>query len=138
METRMVFVCFIDTLHGGGVERICLDQAATLSSQGHLVLLIPFDANVRMPIPDRCLLVKGYNFYRPAAKEVQRLLEHYHCPADEVVFLFHMRRSTSYLAKNISFFFEFGVSCCLFLHSNISYSYCFFVESNYRKLAFSS
>lgn len=130
----MVFVCFIDTLHGGGVERICLDQAGILCHRGHQVLLVPFDADVRMPIPDRCLLVKGHNFFRPAEKEIHRLLERYHCPPDEVVFLFHMRRSTSYLAKNIGFFSDFGKTCCLFLHSNISYSYGIVSESPLKSL----
>jgi len=119
----MIFFYFLDTLKGGGVERVCLDHARTLVKKGHQVYLVPIDGCVGLPIPEGCSLVESYNFKRPAAEEISSTLKGYCYPDSELVFVFHMRRSASYFAKNISYFGRKELKSCQFIHADLSYSH---------------
>lgn len=119
----MVFFYFLDTLQGGGVERVCLDHARILASKRHRVFLIPLDGRVGLSIPENCSLVEHYNFKKPPAEEISRTLREYICSDSELAFVFHMRKSASYLAKNISYFGAKEVKSCQFIHADLTYSH---------------
>lgn len=119
----MIFFYFLDTLKGGGVEKVCLDHARNLLEKGNQVYLVPIDGCVGLPIPEGCSLVESYNFKRPAAEEISSILKGYCYPDSELVFVFHMRRSASYFAKNISYFGRKELKSCQFIHADLSYSH---------------
>ena len=119
----MIFFYFSDTLKGGGVERVCLDQARTLVKKGHQVYLVPLDGCIGLSIPQGCSLVENYNFNKPAKEEITRTLSEYNCSGSDRAFIFHMRRSASYFAKNISYFGRKELKSCQFIHADLSYSH---------------
>jgi glycosyltransferase involved in cell wall biosynthesis len=119
----MVFFYFLDTLKGGGVEKVCVDHGRILSSKGHQVYLVPLDGCVGISIPDGCSIVEHYNLKRPAAEEISSILKGYCYPDSELVFVFHMRKSASYFAENISYFGRQEVKSCQFIHADLAYSH---------------
>lgn len=132
----MLFFCFLDTLRGGGVERICLDHAKVLQSKGHEVLLVPRDGKVGMLIPAGCSILTEYNFRTDPSREIKKVLRLRQDRGCELVFMFHMRRCTDYLAKNIDFFTELGVECCAFIHSGLDSSYGIVRDPAWKLLRF--
>jgi glycosyltransferase involved in cell wall biosynthesis len=124
-------IIYLDTLRGGGVERVCLDYERILRERGWRVLIVPRDGSVKMPLPKECEVINEYDFRASAAQEIGRILgsgDH----IDSTIFMFHMRKSAEYLARNISFFGS--TRSCLFIHASLAFSHGLTHESPLKTL----
>jgi len=112
---NIVYVSLIDTLSGGGGERVCLDIARHLAVLGHSSVVVSLDGILRMAAP------KGVDYWGGDGDcfdviGLFSLLESKYGKSFDFHFLFHLVGATNFYIDNKEAFHKKSARCSIFFH----------------------